>query len=97
VQFYDSENGCLTTARHEHDIIKLTFSGIVSSKLQFILLCVSVGQITLVCEAKGYYKIKGSVAKKLSKFYSSFRAVLGDGECFYRSFIYSYLVIFLAL
>ncbi|CAO1939966.1 unnamed protein product [Urochloa humidicola] len=46
---------------------------------------------TLISEAKTYYKIEESLAKELSKLYSSFRVVRGDGECFYRSFIYSYL------
>ncbi|CAO1939964.1 unnamed protein product [Urochloa humidicola] len=44
-----------------------------------------------ISQAKCYYNIKTSVADELSEFYSSFRVVLGDGECFYRSFIYSYL------
>ncbi|CAN6222208.1 unnamed protein product [Urochloa humidicola] len=44
-----------------------------------------------ISQAKCYYNIKTSVADELSEFYSLFRVVLGDGECFYRSFIYSYL------
>ncbi|CAN6170610.1 unnamed protein product [Urochloa humidicola] len=50
---------------------------------------------TLISEAKTYYKIKESLAEELSEFYSSFRVVHGDGECFYRSFIYSYLELIL--
>ncbi|KAL6658503.1 hypothetical protein ACP70R_004089 [Stipagrostis hirtigluma subsp. patula] len=50
------------------------------------------GKRTPICQAKAHYNIKDkNVMVKLSKFYSSFRAVRGDGECFYRSFIYSYL------
>ncbi|PAN04835.1 hypothetical protein PAHAL_1G095500 [Panicum hallii] len=45
-------------------------------------------QRTPISEAKGHYKIKESVMKELSELYSSFRVVLGEGECFYRSFIY---------
>ncbi|CAN6344882.1 unnamed protein product [Urochloa humidicola] len=44
-----------------------------------------------ISQAKCYFNITTSVADKLSELYSSFRVVLGDGECFYRSFIYSYL------
>ncbi|TVU02654.1 hypothetical protein EJB05_51844, partial [Eragrostis curvula] len=46
---------------------------------------------TCVSEAEVHYHIEGPTAKTLSKYYSSFRVVLGDGECFYRSFIFSYL------
>ncbi|CAO1939963.1 unnamed protein product [Urochloa humidicola] len=48
-----------------------------------------------ISQAECYYELKAKVATELSQHYSSFRVVLGDGECFYRSFIYSYLELIL--
>ncbi|KAM3296495.1 hypothetical protein ACQJBY_038705 [Aegilops geniculata] len=41
-------------------------------------------------EVRNYYMVSSNEANHLDA-YSEFRLVIGDGECFYRSFIFSYL------